>query len=248
MKFIDKRRAGVFAVLAALIGAVALFFGAGSANANSYPCSETEGQDIWVNAAGTYAGVDPGGDATGWLWACVAPTGGEANQKWVVVTAGDPGGGGPGATVQSSGCTGVVPGDPAWPGCTWLLKPTGADTNPTTVADAPGDSNGKTGGSVGAGTCVYANSTTPNCPFGGLSIAGATFAEGDASVGTHLNPGGCVTVAGGCVTTVPSGVGVSAFKGDPANPTIDANVANGTLIVTEDLGDCYVGVNAPSDC
>jgi hypothetical protein len=216
MKATHKKRAGALAVLVTLLGTAAFFLGSGAADANTFPCSETEGQDIWVNAAGTYAGVDPGGGNVGWVWVCVAPTGGEASQRWVVFTPLDPGPGGPGVAVRVGGCTGIVPGDPFPYGCTYLVEPTGVDTDPTTSIEPPTDGDGVTGAGVGTGACVYVNSTTPTaCPLGG-TLVGLAVAENDVqpvpgktAVDPNASPQKLVTVTVGS-TTVSEDVPISS--------------------------------------
>jgi len=181
MKFLFQgKRAGIVVLASALLGAAALTMGAGTAGAHTFPCSETDNQDIYVNAAGTYAGVDPGGGNIGWVWVCAAPTGGASNQSWVVVTTHDPSSGGPGGVVQVGGCTGVVPGDPFPYGCTYLVEPTGVDPNLTPTVDPPTpvDGNNVVGGGIDGNPCVYANDTSPACPFGGR-VVGVFVAEND---------------------------------------------------------------------
>jgi hypothetical protein len=211
--------------LVAMLASAALFF-AGTANANTYPCSETEGQDAWANVRGTYVGVDPGNDPIGgWYWACVSPTGGEANQKWAVVTLYDPANSAPGAAVVAGGCTGV-PGDPFPPGCSYLLKPTGAEVDPVTSTSLSGPSPSASAGS-GAGTCVHANGSS-TCP--GPTLVGATVAPGDlpqptATGGTNVCVG--VQVGATClgtVVTVPTTATVTV-GGDTGNDTAEVEVA-----------------------
>lgn len=155
----------------------------------------------------------------------------------IVVTPTDPSAA-PGTTATGSakvGATGPV-----------NVGQTGAEVNPTTTTNTPLSGAAGTGGSLGTGTgtCTWINGSR-DCP-GALTVGGVTVNEGDASVGPHTAPGGCLTVGGGCVTSVPSGVGVDAFEGDPTNDTLTVEVL-GTR-VSRDLGDCYVGVNAPSSC
>lgn len=244
MSFIDNKRAGVLAVIGTTIGAAALVFGPGAAHAG-YPCND-QGvpSDVAITTnGGTFVGLDTPSTAPNdprLVFACVAPTGGESNQKWVAVMASDPSGGAPGAVMEAGGCTGVVPGDPFALGCTYLLKPTGAEaaapaTSTTTSGATPGGST-----ATGSGTCVYVNGTTPRpelCP-GSANVAGVNVATGDASVTTKTTPGGCITAFGNpCYTTAPAGAGVVVAKGDTSNDTVSTTVA-GTP-VKRDLGDCY---------
>lgn len=186
MKFLkDKRRAGIIGVLAALLGTGSLFIGAGTAQAG-YPCNDNPfPQDTNVNVSNTvFVGADTGatnpGNGAGWLWVCVGAPGGEASQKWVLVTTGDPAQPGPGFTVRAGGCTGVLSGDPFGPGCTYLLEPVGANVELVPSPNSPGGGNG-TGGVVraGPGTCVWLHNTTPFCPVGGITVAGVTVNETD---------------------------------------------------------------------
>lgn len=239
---LDKRRAAVAALLLTMLGAAALFFAA-EAHAG-YPCNdEPAPKDTTVNVNNeTFVAVETN-SATGphpgneFVRVCAAPTGGEANQKWVAVTGYDPGGSStPGYAVQSGGCNGL-PGAPGYPpGCNYLLQQTGANvgvptTSTTTSGAAPGGSLG-----TGTGTCAYVNGT-PACP-GGLTVAGVNVATGDASVTPKVNPGGCVTAFGNpCYTTAPAGAGLAVAKGDPVNDTVSTTVV-GTP-VSRDVGDCY---------
>jgi hypothetical protein len=250
MKFLhDRRTAGVLALLSATIGAAALFFGIAPAHAG-YPCNDQPApQDTHVNISNeVFVGVDTNpGVFSNWVWVCAGAPGGEGNQRFVVVTAADPsGGGGPGMTVQSGGCTGVVGGQGFPPGCTYLVRPVGFDTSPWTGVDLPADGNGVTGAGAGTGTCLWLESTSATCPFGGVTIATASVAEGDVSLTWGTNSG-CVTAAGNpCITTAPNGAGVSVAKGDPWRPTVDATVAS-TVPVTVDVGQC-IGFHAPPGC
>lgn len=247
----DRKRTGVVALLSVFLGAAALFFGVGAAHAG-YPCNDDSApQDTTLNVNNqTFVGVDTnlttGSPTTPWVWACAAATGGEGSQKFVVVTA-NPTGSAPGYTVQAGGCTGVVGGDPYGPGCTYLVKPTGAQADPVVTPNAPGGSTAGSGASAATGptTCTWINGAM-SCP-GSLTLGGVTVNEGDASVpGVHTTPGSCVTVGGGCPATVPSGAGVDAFEGDSSNDTVTVEVLGSRT--SRDLGDCYVGVNAPSAC
>jgi hypothetical protein len=252
MRFLhDKRRAGVVAVIGAVVGSAALFFGLGAAQAG-YPCNDQPApQDTTVNVSNeVYVGVDitPSLYPAQWAWVCVGAPGGEANQKFVAVTVSDPyGGGSPGLIVESGGCTGIVGGQGYPPGCTYLVRPVGFDANPFVGIDVPvADGTGTTGAGGSAGTCLWLESTTPDCSVG-ATITNVTIAEGDVSANPMTNPGGCVTAAGNpCLVTAPAGAGVSIAKGDPGRATVDGTLA-GAVPITFDAGQC-VGYNAPPGC
>lgn len=249
MRFLDKKRAGALAVVTALLGAVALIFGTGSANANSFPCSDTGSQDTTVSNGGqTYAGfeVDPNrnGDGQYGVWGCAAATGGEGNQTWANVFVDTTNGSAPGATAYSGGCN--IPLLPSGGGqpyaCQGVLGATGATAGaPATTSTTSGATPGGTAG-TGSGTCLYVNGSTPapgavTCPSH-FTVAGVNVATGDASVATKTTPGGCITALGNpCYTTAPAGAGVVVAKGDTSNDTVSTTVA-GTP-VGRDLGDCY---------
>src|SRR5688572_6106067 len=240
MRFLLEKRRAAVAALVALLGATALFLGASGAGASSYPCSDTDGQDLSANLAGTYAGVDPGGANGGWVWVCAAPTGGEGSQRWVVVTTGDPGGAGTGVAVQAGGCTGVVGGDPFGPGCTYLLKPTGAEVDASALAEPNGLGGGDgTGGVVGTpGTCTYVDGST-DCGSSG-HLVDVTVAEGDLPE-VHTAPG-CVNVNGTCTAPSVSGANVTVF-GDTGNETVYVDTIAGGF--SDEHGSTCVGVNDP---
>ena len=251
MKLLHSKRAGVLALVGAVLGAAAQFFGMGAAEAG-YPCNDQPApQDTTVNISNqVYVGTDftPTLYPAQWFWVCVGAPGGEGNQRFVAVTVSDPGGGGNnGLIVESGGCTGVTGGQGYPPGCTYLVRPIGFDLNPSAGVDVPVvDGTGTTGGGANAGACLWLESTTPNCSIA-ASIANVTVAEGDVSANPMVNPGGCVTAAGNpCIVNTPAGAGVSVAKGDPGRATVNGTVA-GTVPVTVDAGQC-VGYNAPPGC
>ncbi|HEX2039399.1 MAG TPA: hypothetical protein VHF47_06660 [Acidimicrobiales bacterium] len=237
--------------------AAGLLTGAGSAHAGA-PCNDQSWPvpDFNITTGtgpfSTYAGSDVytnGPFGNNGFWVCASPTHGEPAQSYVVVTAqaGDPTSGPAGGSIQAGHCSPAPVGSPGGWACNYLLAPTGPSIAPAVSPNAPLDSTAGSGGSVGTGggTCVQVDGSPPTCHFGGLTLAGVTVNEGDASVGTHTTSN-CVTVGGGCPTTVPTGVGVDAFEGDPGNDTLTVTVAGNSD--SRDLGDCYVGVNAPSSC
>lgn len=253
-----NRRVGVALGVGAMLAAAVLVLGGGAASAGSMPCNDTPAYDTTVANQGTYAGYEVnanrGADGNYIVWACFTPTGGESAQKFYGVAVDTtPSSAGSGATANVTTCgapvgAGGTTSQPWCPSHTTQLGATGATADPTTTtngafnATQPG-----AGAAVGTrgGTCYYVNGV-PNCP-GGVTLGSVTVAEGDlTSVGVHQNAGSCVTVNGGCPATAPSGVGVSAFKGDPTMPTVEATIAGRR--VSQDLGGCYVGVNAPSSC
>jgi hypothetical protein len=246
-----KRRGGIVALIGMVIGAAALIIGAGSASANSWPCSDqSPPQDTHVTVNNdTYVGVDlapnlvaPGPGEYPHAWACVAPTGGEASQSWVNLWL-SPTASGTGEVVTSSGCFSAALG------CRSVLDATGASV--ATPSTTTSTSTSKPGGTVGSGsgTCVYVNGTTPapgtTCPSG-LTIAGVSIATGDANVSTRTVPGGCIGGAGNpCITTVPSGAAVTAGGGDGSNDTVATDVA-GTPVKRDVAKTCVV--NVFTDC
>lgn len=245
MQFLhDRKRAGVIAVATGLLGAAALFFGMGAANA-AYPCNDDSApQDTTVNVNNqTFVGVDTnlttGSPTTPWVWACAAATGGEGNQRFVVVTA-NPSSPTTGYTVQAGGCTGVVGGDPYGPGCTYLLKSTGADVgNPATSLTTSGSRPNASAG-LGSGTCTYANGT-PTCPVGGFTIAGVTVNEADLipTVTPYTPTPPCTGINNTCI---PVGATVEVGQ-DTSNPAI--RVATLAATPTDvDTGPQCVQVNA----
>lgn len=261
MKFLhDKRRAGILALLTALLGA-AFFFGIGAANAApASPCHDGPWPipDFQITTGtgpfSTYAGTDiftNGPFGPNGAWVCFSPTGGEPEQSFVVATAdaGDPTSGPAGATVMAGHCSPAPVGPPGGWACNYIAGPTGATVDPTTSANQPYDSTTGTGGSVGAGsgTCVYVNgSPTPECQPG-FEVAGLTVNEGDAAVGyAYKLDGGWVTVGGVDVVQLPYGAGVEVGRGTNSSAdTVDGSVAG--VDVTADVGGCYVGYNTDSD-
>jgi len=233
MKFLhDKRRAGVLALLSTLLGAAALFFGLGAAEATT-PCTNTPGNDATLDAFGlASAGVSTESTTSFTnVWVCATPPGTSTEAN---VT--DPNSGTPGKVVYSRHC------DSHLTTCTTLVNWTGAEVGvPSTSTNAP--LNGTTAGSGGSlgsgpGTCAYVNSSTPICPLGGITVAGVTVNEADlVPVVTPITPTPpCTGVNNTCV---PAGGTVRIFQ-DRTAPTVSATtgVTGGTNTV-----DAYSTLN-----
>ncbi len=237
----DKKRAAVVALLTVLLGTAALFVGAGSAQAFESCNDEPFPHDVQVDVSnGALVGVDHtvGSPRPFGLWVCLRW--GTDTTTWhnAGVNVDDPSPSTPGATATVVDCT--------YDYCDEPVGATGAEVDPTTTTDAPLSGGTTTGGSagIGSGTCVYADGT-PTCPVTSTTLVSVTVNEADVAIGTHPNTG-CVTAVGNpCVTTVPTGMGVSYLKGDPANDTVTAEVAG--IPHSQDLGDC-AGVNSGPGC
>jgi hypothetical protein len=251
-----KRYITIAGIAAGLVAA-ALSVGAGGASAASLPCNDQPWgvgtyNDLWVAAGsgplGVFAGADPNLNENGYYgtYVCAGAPYGESSQVAVAVSASNPSTSPAGATVQAHQCYTPLPD--VWGPCGWLVQPTGAYVDPATTTNAPLNSTtAGSGGTVGlgSGTCVHVNNTSGTCPFG-FTVGGVTVNESDALVPTtHPNAGGCVTVGGSCLTTVPSGMGVNVLSGDSSNDTV--TVQAGPVSRSEDLGGCY-GVNAGTGC
>jgi hypothetical protein len=236
---LDKRRPLAVLLVFALLAAIALLVGAGRAEAG-WPCNDqAPPQDTNVNVNNTtYVGVDvapnlvaPAPGDYPHAWACVALTGGEANQSWVNVWLTPSGT--PGYTADSEGCFVVALG------CTTVLGPTGAYVaNPTTTTNAPlsGPAGSGASAGTGTGTCAYANGTS-NCPAG-VTIAGITVNEADLvpSVTTHTPAPPCTGVNNTCL---PVG-GTVRVLNDTSRPTL--SVTTGATGSTTNLDAAPTGV------
>src|SRR5687768_12143162 len=129
----DKRRTGVLALLTALLGAGALFFGLGAAEATT-PCTNTPGNDATVDAFGlASAGISTESTSSFTnVWVCATPPGTSTEAN---VT--DPNSGTPGRVVYSRHCNSHLTT------CTTLVNWTGAEvavpsTSTTTATSRPG--------------------------------------------------------------------------------------------------------------
>lgn len=250
---LDKKRAVLLALVVALAATFAVLVGAGKAHA-AWPCrDQPPPQDTTVNINNdTYAGVDVynTGSTSGahGFWVCVAPTGGEPNQKVVLVTVEDPGTNpAPGATVNVGACglTGLSPSPHPWMapcGANYTLAPTGAEVG--TPATSLTTSGSRPSGSVGTGTgtCVYANSPSGTCPSG-VKVAGITVNEADLipSVTPSTPTPPCTGINNTCI---PLGATVRIFQ-DTSNPTatVETAATPATNVEVAPSGTC-VQVNA----
>lgn len=248
----DWKRRG--AMVGVILGLAVAGLGTGSARADSWPCNDTPSEDTTVRNGDTFVGFEDYlnrfGDGNYALWVCVAPTGGEAAQRWAVVWADTtPGSSGTGVTLNATSCRlpgGFGGGSQLPTTCTDQtnqLGATGASVNPTTSVNGLGGAAG-TGASVGhgSGTCTYVNGSATCGPAS--SLASVTADERDAIVTPHVNTT-CVTIGGSCVTTAPSGVGVRAGDGNRTTPTARVEVAG--IPASESIDGCY-GFNAPASC
>lgn len=244
----DKRRAGIIAVLATLIGAAALFFGIGAASAappNNSACRTDGFGDATVDVPGVmYATADTyalGSANAQAFWVCLVPP-----DVGFGVDSLDPDPSNPagwGFLVKACAV-------PAGVACHTVVGMTGAEVGvPTTGTTTSGSTPGGSAG-TGTGTCVYVDGTTPapgtTCRSG-LTVAGVNVATGDAKVSTRTVAGGCVGAAGNpCITTVPSGAAVTVGGGDSTNDTVNGDVAV-VGPVNHDIGKTCV-VNVLTDC
>jgi hypothetical protein len=235
MRFLhDKRQTGVLALLATLLGAAAVFFGAGGASASSDPCNNEPwgvgtDKDLTVTAGSgptaVFAGVDPNLNENGYYgtYVCAGAPNGEATQVGAAASVSHPSTDPVGATVQTHQCHTPLPD--VWGSCGWLTAPTGAFVDPTTTTNAPGDGDSTSNASAGtgSGTCAHVNSTTPTCPLGtGATLAGVTVREGDLPTVTPTNstpPPVCTGVNNTC----PGAYVI--VGGDTGNDTVDTTVA-----------------------
>src|SRR5688572_15538167 len=173
---LNKRRAAV-AALVALLGATALFLGAGAAAAappNTSACRTDGFGDATVDVPGVlYATVDtfavgnPGAQA---FWVCLVPPDVGAG-----VDSHDPNPATPGLGYEVKACATPV-GIP----CGTVLGTTGAEVDaPVGTPNAPGGGDGTGGVAKEPGVCVYADGSTLTCPPPGRALAEVTVAEGD---------------------------------------------------------------------
>lgn len=122
---------------------------------------------------------------------------------------------------------------------------TGVDIRLPDITTSTSPSKPAAATSAVSGTCIWVNGSA-NCPGGG-TVAGVSVATGDIGVSTRTVSGGCVGALGNpCITTVPSGVAVTAGGGDAANPTVDGYVF-GVGPVRHDVAKTCV-VNVFTDC
>lgn len=217
-----KRRYRRVGPLAVMVGAAILVMGGGSAaHANSAPCSNEPYpiEDTYVfGGSQTYVGLDHTASSAYGIWACVAITGGEANDynTGVGVHEGNP---------SSTGkYVEVITCDPG-PGlsyCSYVLAPTGVEAGSVTVTpNAPGGTTPGTGVVAGgaSGTCATVDGTVICHP--GATIAAVTVNEGDlptVTPTTTTSPPACTGINNEC-----PGATVRVFN-DTTSPTADVNL------------------------
>jgi hypothetical protein len=231
---LNKRRAAV-AALVALLGATALFLGAGGASAADAYC-RTDGStgDATINIPGVLFvqndEQDLGNPNSQGTWVCVVPP-----NQGAGVGMRDPNPSSPGVAAAWLTC-GDVTG-----GCVGMGGATGAEVgSPGIDPNELGGGDGTGGVVKEPGVCVYADGTTLTCRGGVDPVAEITVAEGDLP-DVHTEPG-CVNVNGTCQAPTVDGARVTVF-GDTANETVYVDtLAGGT---SDEHGSTCVGVDDP---
>jgi hypothetical protein len=233
MRFLLEKRRAAIAALVALLGAAALFVGAGGAGAAEAYC-RTDGTpgDATVDVPGVlFVQNDedklgnPAGQGT---WVCLVPPnqGGGVGMR-------DPNPSTPGVVLATATC-GDLTG-----GCTGVEN-TGVEVDASALAE-PNEIGGGdgTGGVVNEpGNCIYVDGASDCVPTG--PIVDVTVAEGDLPI-VHTEPG-CVDVNGTCQVPTVSGANVTVF-GDTANETVYVDTLVGGT--SDEHGSTCVGVNDP---